>query len=79
VLRERRLEPPDAATLAAALPLTRRQAQVLALICRGLGDAAIAVELGISVRTVGHHVQHILGRLDVPGRTGAAALALAVA
>jgi DNA-binding CsgD family transcriptional regulator len=79
VLRERRLGPPDAAALAAALPLTRRQAQVLALICRGLGDAAIAVELGISVRTVGHHVQHILGRLDVPGRTGAAALALSVA
>jgi DNA-binding CsgD family transcriptional regulator len=79
VLRERRLRPADPAVLAAALPLTDRQAQVLALICRGLGDAAIAHELGISVRTVGHHVQHILGRLDVPSRTAAAAVALAAA
>lgn len=78
MLRERRYGPPDPAALAAALSLTGRQAQVLALVCRGLADAAIAAELGISVRTVGHHVRHILDRLDVPGRTAAAALALAV-
>ncbi|HYC82332.1 MAG TPA: LuxR C-terminal-related transcriptional regulator, partial [Solirubrobacterales bacterium] len=78
LLRERRLGPPDAAALAAALPITQRQAEVLELISRGHADAAIANQLGISVRTVGHHVQHILGRLEVPSRTAAAAVALRV-
>lgn len=78
LLRERRFGPPDSAALEAALPLTPRQAEVLALVSRGLGDAAIAVELGISVRTVGHHVRHILARLQVSSRTAAAALACRV-
>ncbi len=74
VLRERRAGAPDPAELMAALPVTRRQAEVLALLGEGRSDAWIAHRLGISVRTVGHHVEHILERLGVSNRTAAAAL-----
>jgi DNA-binding CsgD family transcriptional regulator len=72
VLREWRVGPPDPAELAATLPVTRRQAEVLALLGEGRSDAEIAHRLGISVRTVGHHVEHILDRLAVSNRTAAA-------
>jgi len=74
VLRERRLGPPDPAELTHAFPITRRQAEVLALLGEGRSDAEIAHRLGISVRTVGHHVEHILDRLAVSNRTAAAGL-----
>jgi DNA-binding NarL/FixJ family response regulator len=74
VLRERPTGPPDPAELMAALPVTRRQAEVLALLGEGRSDAEIAHRLGISVRTVGHHVEHILERLEVSNRTAAASL-----
>jgi DNA-binding CsgD family transcriptional regulator len=74
ILRERRLGAPDPAELSAALPVTRRQAEVLALLGEGRSDAEIAHRLGISARTVGHHVEHILERLGVSNRTAAAAL-----
>jgi DNA-binding NarL/FixJ family response regulator len=59
----------------AALPrgLTEREAEVLALLSRGLVDKDIAAELGISHRTVHHHNQSIFGKLAVTTR-GAAAL-----
>jgi DNA-binding CsgD family transcriptional regulator len=78
VLRERRTGPPDPAELMAALPVTRRQAEVLALLGEGRADAEIAHHLGISVRTVGHHVEHILDRLEVSNRTAAAGLVHAI-
>jgi DNA-binding CsgD family transcriptional regulator len=74
VLRERRTGAPDPAELAEAFPVTRRQAEVLALLGEGRSDAEIAHRLGISVRTVGHHVEHILDRLGVSNRTAAAGL-----
>jgi DNA-binding NarL/FixJ family response regulator len=74
VLQERRTGPPDPAELIAAFPVTRRQADVLALLGEGCSDAEIAHRLGISVRTVGHHVEHILERLGVSNRTAAAGL-----
>jgi DNA-binding CsgD family transcriptional regulator/PAS domain-containing protein len=74
VLQERRTGPPDPAELMASLPVTRRQAEVLALLGEGRSDAEIAHRLGISVRTVGHHVEHILDRLGVSNRTAAAGL-----
>lgn len=74
VLRERRIGPPDPAELMGAFPVTRRQAEVLALLGEGCSDAEIAHRLGISVRTVGHHVEHILQRLEVSNRTAAAGL-----
>lgn len=79
VLRERRAGPPGPAELMAALPVTRRQAEVLALVGEGRSDAEIAHRLGISVRTVGHHVEHILERLEVSNRTAAAGLVHAIA
>ncbi|MBS1676559.1 MAG: hypothetical protein JST08_04150 [Actinobacteria bacterium] len=79
VLRERHTGPPTPAQLMDALPVTRRQAEVLALLGEGRSDAEIAHRLGISVRTVGHHVEHILERLGVSNRTAAAALVHTVA
>jgi DNA-binding CsgD family transcriptional regulator len=72
VLQERPTARPDPAELADALPITRRQAEVLTLLGDGRSDAEIALRLGISVRTVGHHVEHILERLEVSNRTAAA-------
>jgi DNA-binding CsgD family transcriptional regulator len=74
VLQERRTGPLDPAELMDTLPVTRRQAEVLALLGEGCSDAAIAQRLGISVRTVSHHVEHILDRLGVSNRTAAARL-----
>ena len=74
LLQERRTGPLDPAEVTAALPVTRRQAEVLALLGEGRSDAEIAHRLGISVRTVGHHVEHILQRLEVSNRTAAAGL-----
>lgn len=46
-------------------PLTRRQRQVLNLLCLGYDLEAIAEELGITVATVDSHRQHIYERLQV--------------
>ncbi len=48
--------------------LTSREQEVLALLDSGRSDAAIARELFISVRTVKHHVSHILQKLSVSSR-----------
>lgn len=51
--------------------LSRRETEVLLWITQGKRDAEIAVILGISPRTVNHHVQHILKKLGVETRTAA--------
>jgi two-component system, NarL family, nitrate/nitrite response regulator NarL len=38
---------------------------VLGLLASGLGNAALADKLGVSVNTVRHHVQSILNKLGV--------------
>jgi DNA-binding NarL/FixJ family response regulator len=45
--------------------LTSRELEVLGLLAKGLGNAAIADRLGVSVNTVRHHVQSILTKLGV--------------
>ena len=52
--------------------LTEREAQVLALIAAGSDNAAIARELGVSVKTVQNHVSRVLAKLQVRDRTQAA-------
>ena len=57
------------------LGLTPREAEVLALVARGHTNREIAEELVISIKTTGHHVSHILHKLDVTTRADAAAIA----
>jgi predicted ATPase/DNA-binding CsgD family transcriptional regulator len=55
--------------------LTRREREVLALLCQRLTDPEIAERLFISPKTAGHHVSNILGKLGAANRREAAALA----
>jgi NarL family two-component system response regulator LiaR len=76
------LEPSVAARLVAAIAdpagapvaqkLTPREHQVLALIGRGYANKRIALELGLSEKTVKTHVSHVLSKLGVADRTSAA-------
>jgi NarL family two-component system response regulator LiaR len=56
--------------------LTSRERDVLALIAHGRSNKRIALELGISEKTVKTHVGHVLAKLGVTDRTQAALLAV---
>src|SRR6185436_15060588 len=51
--------------------LTQRELEVLLVLVRGESNQEIATDLGISAKTVGHHVQHVYQKAGV--RTRAAA------
>ena len=51
--------------------LTFREFTVLELVARGLTDKQIALDLSISLNTVGKHVSNILGKMHVGSRTEA--------
>jgi DNA-binding NarL/FixJ family response regulator len=80
------LDPGVAATLVEAIAqpagepppdrLTPREREVLELIGRGYANKRIAVELGVSEKTVKTHVSHLLAKLGVRDRTQAAVHAL---
>jgi DNA-binding CsgD family transcriptional regulator len=52
--------------------LTNRQVEVLNWVTQAKTNSEIALILGISVRTVDHHVEHIMAKLGVERRGGAA-------
>jgi NarL family two-component system response regulator LiaR len=58
--------------------LTPREQEVLDLIGRGYANKRIALELGISEKTVKTHVGHVLAKLGVSDRTQAALYAARV-
>jgi DNA-binding CsgD family transcriptional regulator len=64
------------ATRAHPLGLTRREREVLELMCSGHTNAEIAARLVISTKTVDHHVSAVLAKLGAPTRIVAAAEAI---
>jgi DNA-binding CsgD family transcriptional regulator/energy-coupling factor transporter ATP-binding protein EcfA2 len=66
---------PAEATRVNPAGLTKRQAEVLRLMCDGLTNAEIAGQLVLSVRTVETHVAAVLDKLGVHTRRGAVARA----
>ena len=58
------------------MQLPRREAQVLQLLSRGLGNREIAQELDVSLETVKTHVERLFKHLGVTSRTDAVAKAL---
>jgi non-specific serine/threonine protein kinase len=68
----------DSATVTAPVApfnLTRRERDVLALLCQRLTDPEIAAQLFISPRTASSHVANVLGKLGMANRRDAAEFA----
>jgi DNA-binding CsgD family transcriptional regulator len=57
----------------AAVGLTPRELDVLALLAEGASNKEIARQLDISVHTVKFHVRSLIEKLDATGRTDAVA------
>jgi DNA-binding CsgD family transcriptional regulator len=55
--------------------LSAREAEILALVARGMSNKQIAAELTLSEHTIHRHVANILVKLRVPSRAAAAAYA----
>jgi DNA-binding NarL/FixJ family response regulator len=51
--------------------LTQRELEVLLVLVRGESNQAIAEGLGISAKTVGHHVEHVYQKAGVRSRAAA--------
>jgi DNA-binding NarL/FixJ family response regulator len=69
-LAARRADRPAAGRLAGA-QLTDREAEVLALMAKGLSNAEIAGRLAVSLQTVKTHVANVLAKLQARDRTQA--------
>jgi len=70
-----RLESGPVTTPAHPDGLTRREVEVLQLICDGMTDREIGEDLFISIKTVGNHVSNILNKTSTANRAEAAAYA----
>jgi DNA-binding CsgD family transcriptional regulator len=71
-------ESPSADRLVQVLPISHREAEVLAGLARGLTYEGIAHALSISRHTVARHIDRIYTKLEVHNRTSATRLALEV-
>ena len=60
----------------AKVSLSERELEVLRLAAEGLANKEIAVDLGLSPRTVQSHVRHILNKLGVASRVEAVVLGI---
>jgi HD-GYP domain-containing protein (c-di-GMP phosphodiesterase class II)/DNA-binding CsgD family transcriptional regulator len=56
--------------------LTDREIEVLRLMAQGCSNREMATSLGITPKTVGHHVQHIYDKIGVSTRAAAAIFAV---
>ena len=56
--------------------LTDREIEVLHLMAQGLSNRDMAASLGITPKTVGHHVEHIYDKIGVSTRAAAAIYAI---
>jgi HD-GYP domain-containing protein (c-di-GMP phosphodiesterase class II) len=56
--------------------LTQREVEVLVLLARGLSNKAIAEQLVVSSKTVGHHVEHIYRKIGCSTRAAASLFAM---
>ncbi len=54
-----------------AAGLTERELEVLLVLVRGGSNREIAEDLGISAKTVGHHVQNVYRKAEVHSRAAA--------
>lgn len=57
--------------------LTSREAEVLQLVAEGSANKQVAVELGISIKTVEKHRQHLMDKLDIHDTAGLTRYAIA--
>jgi DNA-binding CsgD family transcriptional regulator len=64
-------------TRVAGAALSAREVEVTRLLCRGLSDAEIARDLGVSTHTARDHVKAVRRKLGVRSRTEVAALVFA--
>ena len=78
LLLEKESQQLDASTLR-SLPISKREAEVLAYVANGKTNPEIAIILGISRLTVKKHIERIFQSLSVETRTAAAAVALETA
>ena len=67
-------DPGDPANIVTTL--SERQMQVLALVAEGRTDNEIAIQLGLSAKTISSYVAHIRHRFEAQSRAQAVALAI---
>ncbi len=65
--------PRSVAVLSRRIVVTPRQAEILSLVARGLGDKAIADSLGVAPRTIRTHLERLFHEYGFSTRSEAVA------
>jgi DNA-binding NarL/FixJ family response regulator len=55
--------------------LTEREVQVLRMVARGMTNSEIAQQLGLSEKTIAHHMTHIFNKTTSDNRASVVAFA----